>query len=167
MISLPFGSETLNITQLKIKEVIESGRTVGLYKFGFPTTPMYFEDMPNDYSMPNGDLFESILWILDMSMKYRATDGVSTMERNPAKRSTLDIWRHLSVGYPDVTLWDVMRSIYTNQDKCASWVCGYLGKRVFQTETGWVNWMSSMKNGNHKPQIRDEFGLTFPEWSEI
>jgi hypothetical protein len=79
-------------------------------------------------------------------------------------RSSLDLWRHLKFYLPEITIYDVMHSLYNlMQDKpIHSQYCYTVQRRVFNCrESGYTAPI------NYGIQSKDEYGLLFSEWKNI
>jgi hypothetical protein len=86
-------------------------------------------------------------------------------------RSCLDIWRHIKYYYPDISIFDVMHSLYsTYHIKTSGQFCCDVNRRTFKIELGTpprTNYMS--RDGMHIYCNRsfDEFGLDWEDWKDI
>jgi hypothetical protein len=86
------------------------------------------------------------------------------------RRSSLDIWRHIKFYYPEVTIFDVMHSLYNLYRKeVYGFYCTTVWRRVYKYKTYWSSGneelmadMSGQKNDNF-----DEYGLEWKEWEDI
>lgn len=76
-------------------------------------------------------------------------------------RSSLDIWRHVKFYKPDVTIFQVMNSLFSLQDKLIGHYCEQIWRRVFRKKIG--NSTSILRGLRE----RDEYNLTFYEWENI
>lgn len=77
-----------------------------------------------------------------------------------ARRSVLDIWRHIKYYRPEVTIFEVMSTIKNMNNEIRGWYCMDVKRRVF-----WC-WMGSGAGISNGDSI-DEFGLLLNEWDNI
>lgn len=80
-------------------------------------------------------------------------------------RSVLDIWRHVRYYQPDVTIFDVMRSLWEQRVKLVGQICNDIHRRVFKLHEH-SEWAELVWYEN-EPEDYDEFELNFNEWADI
>lgn len=83
-----------------------------------------------------------------------------------ARRSATDLYRLILPINPDITLFQVMRTLHkiAKEGGCNELYCGTVLKRVF-----WLNQPKRMDYGeiNSGDYRRDEYGLLFSDWENI
>lgn len=106
-------------------------------------------------------LSDAILSLLSYTNAYAS--GINdNIETTPGRlRSVIDIWRHLKKYNPDLTIFEVMDSIYKDNSYLYSHYCGFIDRRVF----------CLADNDEYPEEINDwdddEFGFNFDYWSDI
>lgn len=104
-----------------------------------------------------------ILECLKLSLSYCSKDSVNDkIETEPNKyRSSLDIWRHVIYFNPEITIFDVMESLYENRGKLITHYCPDIKRRVFKLPRD--HYFTSMNDED----CLDEYELTFYDWENI
>lgn len=102
--------------------------------------------------------------VLEFSSQwYSYNTREEEIETRPhARRSALDIWRHCKYYSRDITIFDVMASLYNQRSILCGQFCNQVERRVFR--------IKELVKGS--PELRDvttqdEFGLVFEQWKEI
>ena len=109
------------------------------------------------------ELDELILEVLKLTNDHRSyTDNVKiSLETTSGRwRSVYDIWRHVLYFNKEVSLLDVMASMYKNKDKYSGHYCPDIHRRVFKYIQ---NRGSAVDDDNYS----DEFNLKLRDWCEI
>lgn len=86
--------------------------------------------------------------------------------RNGARRSALDIWRHIILFKPEITLPEVMQAMYNIRRKLDSNYCGTVKRRVFSIRKP-NPWAEPGERYLYFDDSRhyDEYGLQFKNWN--
>lgn len=83
-------------------------------------------------------------------------------------RSVFDIWRHLLVDNPELTIHEVMAEIYKDDENRGelfySHYCAGVRKRVFKLAK-YLNLSSHVFSHIYDKDYRDEFDLVFQQWN--
>lgn len=104
-----------------------------------------------------------ILLILETKEHYYSKNIVS-MEietRGGKHRSSMDIWRHCKLYFPNVTLLDVMHELYVNRFELRYQYCRVIYKRVFDIDCDYRNSLQ------RDAEEIDEYHLIFRQWKNI
>src|SRR5574339_488781 len=153
---------------------------VNSYLSSVDTTPLDFYC----FKLKSGKAYEyeyTVKHVSDMSVKTLGLERVilNTLEHTnnyasgvngnietgcDCYRSSLDIWRHIKRYNPDVTIFDVMRCIgnHSYTMELYSHICSSIERRVFRIADG-----DDWENEINDSYDRDEYELTFDEWSEL
>src|SRR3972149_8159500 len=100
-----------------------------------------------------------VLKCLDLTNLYHSYSEDNVIETNMGKyRSVLDIWRHVKYFRPEVTIFEVMNSLYRNREKLAGQYCINIRRRVFKLKK-YNNILTILNSQNSF----DEFGLKFKD----
>jgi len=134
-------------------------------------TPLHFNltatvtrQLVND-KIQEGSLDKKIIAVLNLSKRFKSINENGRIETPADKwRSSLDIWRHILYGNPDVTIFDVMDSLYKQQDNLLSLYCNRIKRRVFRTR---FNEDFRLAYGFMHKEAEDEYQLEFIHWKEI
>lgn len=86
---------------------------------------------------------------------YTSEDGFQC-NRN-RWRSSLDIWRHIIYFKPEITILQVMNSLFNIGDTLSGHFCDNIMRRVFRTKT----------YGRLSISERDEYKLYWKDWNNI
>ncbi len=83
-------------------------------------------------------------------------------------RSCIDIWRHIIYYFPNITIFEVMKSLYDIRDECGGQYCGTVRRRTFKIKiySGDRGWFNQTFDGLYT-DFRDEFGLLWEDWETI
>ena len=73
-------------------------------------------------------------------------------------RSSIDIWRHVKYYKPEVTIFDVMNSLYNMRNRLRGQYCHLIYRRTFKTSRG--GYIYDQERG-------DEYNLSFDQWKDI
>lgn len=105
-------------------------------------------------------LDKAVIRCLELMEKYPSIDQKTGYQetRNGADRSAIDIWRHLQVDYPEVTLPEVMQTMYKIRRKLNGHYCYVVKRRVFFLK-------SSSFGILFDSRFKDEYGLKLRHWS--
>jgi hypothetical protein len=113
------------------------------------------------------ELDELVEATVDLTHYYDSHDLFGKHETSHnRRRSSIGIWRHIIYLRPEVTLIEVMKSLYENIDKYRSLYCYDIQKRVWRLKR------------NYKPdaggdtaifnrQTCDEYGYILDEWGTV
>lgn len=128
-----------------------------------PQTPLRFSKSSRKINY-TGNVDDLVLDILDRIYYYCSMNTDNIRETGPRRRrSVLDIWRHTQFYIPDLTIFEVMRSLFRlgNKNLISSLVCPGIGRRVFTAKIYYpYHYMAGQ-------DIKDEFRLTFYDWETI
>jgi hypothetical protein len=110
-------------------------------------------------------LDDKILKILTLCYRYNSyIVGETHFETSSGRsRSSLDLWRHIVYFYPEVTIFEVMKSLVNlyESHKVGELFCSTVHRRVFYSTNS--NYYSYYGFGNTK----DEYKLTLKQWKDI
>lgn len=139
------------------------------------TTPLKFVDYVYQYQspqlsykddnvlIPNEEklsLDELVLKVLFFTHFY-GSFGDNFETTRDRYRSVLDIWRHVIYYRSDVSIFDVMHSLFNNRTLLIGQYCGNVERRVFKLK-------EHVENGSLLGvHAHDEFGLQFRDWENI
>ena len=129
-----------------------------------PQTPLRFSRSSKKIKF-TGDLDALVIDILNSTHRHWSININNIHETSPGRRrSVLDIWRHALTYDPDITIYAVMRSLFSLGNKdllIGGFYCGNIGRRVFRSR-------ESYRFGNFwGERDQDEFGLSFSDWETI
>lgn len=101
--------------------------------------------------------------IFDTNFKLINRKGYYSETFNGRSRSSLDIWRHIKYYLPEITLYDVMHSLYNimQTHPIMSQYCNTIRRRVFNAQN------SYNRPTNYSASVTDEYGLKFPDWKNV
>ena len=78
-------------------------------------------------------------------------------------RSSIDIWRHIYALTPDISLPEVLSSLYDIREILCGQICRIIRKRTFKLNTFYNQYnMELLHTDTH-----DEYNLLFCEWRKI
>lgn len=125
----------------------------------------YMLDLPPVHwpLVPPHDLCDAreMVWFIMRESLHRSSSykkGGRKQCRIYARRSSLDIWRHVIEFSPELSLFDIMRALYISEYQRQ--FCTRVKKRVFRySETS--DFLTLRDN------YPDEYGLVFSEWKNI
>ena len=140
----------------------------------YDMSPLYFTHAPlkeiESYSKKiydshglNSLVCKNIELMLGYGSHRRDKDGsyiLDTPAGRERRRSVLDIWRHCIVTDPEITIFQVMNSLY---HLVGDWVfcqavCQRIHRRVF---------FPYDRRDREYSRVKDEFGLYFKQWKDI
>jgi len=124
------------------------------------TSPLVFLEDKSE-NIPD-DLDELIIFCLER-MSYNSSKNYinNRIETDPNKwRSSIDIWRHVKFYKPEITIFDVMDSLYRQQDELVGHYCITVQRQVFKLR------MLNTRGGFYS-DIDTEFGFEFIDWGGI
>lgn len=84
-----------------------------------------------------------------------------------SNRSAKDIWRLIKNFRPDVTIFQVMKALYDEQENFSVQICSMIEKRVFYDYKKRYSEMRNPSRVHRHSGEKDEFGLYFCEWKEL
>ncbi len=132
--------------------------------------PLFFDgiiEREDTLLKESADLCSLIMNIVKVSNyrpSKRLTPTFKIETRRGARRSALDIWRHALVYKPELTIFEVMASIYrinitsTNDMTLRGWYCSTVRRLVFWENRG--RWMIENRRVS-------EFKILFGDWGDI
>ena len=126
--------------------------------------PLVFEDFEGMLSTTkSGPLIELVENVLELTRKYRSflwLDGKQDSFETSAGRwrSVADIWRHIIYFRPEVTIFEVMETIYAHQEQFVGHFCEDVMRRVFAVKSC---------GSRLYTEGTDEFGFYFDTWKDI
>ncbi len=146
----------------EIKENIEE------YLFDKNKNPLYFIDYYDEkVPIPNAknlSLIDLIIKIIELNENDYLSWGEGIFEKfDYSYRTSLDIWRHVKFYKPEITIFEVMRCIYDNENIFISHVCHEINCRVFTLDDDRYGTMERFINQTEL----DEYGLTFYDWGSL
>ena len=104
-----------------------------------------------------------ILECLKLTYNHGSLNNKNVRETSSARyRSSLDIWRHVKYYQPEITIFEVMRTLYKNREVLIGQYCNFVHRRVFMYKIN-NNWYSMLSDKYEQ----DEYGLTFYKWRNI
>ena len=114
-------------------------------------------------AMKNMELGELVYDVLDKTQHYHSSKvGDSLYETDPGRvRSSLDIWRHVKYLKPEITIYQVMNTLFANRKDYVGQFCGGVKRRVFICKENKPGWRLL---GTDR---YDEYDLVFKEWETI
>ena len=133
----------------------------------------FLEGSPQDHLVFKGETNPAEMSKLSLdNLTYKCISLTHTLHSlNPATgiietragkwRSSLDIWRHVKFYKPEVTLLDVMSTIFNIQDKLIGHYCRDIHRRTFKKEPCFPGW------NNRDKDTEDEYDLEFYDWENI
>jgi len=134
------------------------------------TTSLIFKKVVNEWEIikinaEDLTLNEVVELVLDYSSEYSSYNLMSHSRETLSNkwRSSLDIYRHTKYFIPEVTIFDVMNSLYEIKDILVGHYCGDIKRRVFKLEKN-TSYCSLHTDGT---SYYDEYGLTFENWKGI
>jgi hypothetical protein len=146
--------------ELAVKEYLHQNDTSPLF-FGFQDS----DTEPNQVDN-TGDLDNLVYSIIRATRHNGSFDehGELDTEGNRS-RSSIDIWRHVKSYRPDVTIFEVMRSMYAlsySEDRplVGHW-CSTVNRRVFRAKEDFPNWNLLVADQS------DEYNLILDDWENI
>jgi len=105
------------------------------------------------------ELVLKCLELTNFNWSFSEDNGIETCSRK--WRSVLDIWRHVKYYRPEVTIFEVMNSLYRNKKELIGQYCDQVHRRVFKLKK-FNNNLTLNSQDNF-----DEFGLKFKDWESI
>jgi len=119
-----------------------------------------------DERVQDSSLDEKVFWALHRCKQFSSINKLGNTETRADKwRSSLDIWRHVIYRNPEITIFDVMTSLYDQQGKLLSLCCNAINRRVFRTGIGEDFRVGAY--GFKDKNIEDEYMLEFISWKNI
>jgi len=114
------------------------------------------------------DKIERVLELADMCESHRKnSEGDFIYETSHgAIRSSVDIWRHIILQFPDITIFDVMNCLFENKNKLYGNYCHDVKRLVFSLEDG-EYFEDEYPYEEDLELLEDEFGLNFLVWKDI
>jgi hypothetical protein len=158
---------------VRIRSVEYTRRLVNVYLKTEETSPLilngWFKRRAKVFNLSVYSMEEIVLKVLSLTEQYptETRDGRDYVSEK-SNRSCVDIWRLIINFIPEVTIFQVMNSIYKIKDKLNCQYCFSIEKRVF--------YVNSIRNSLniilpssfvHHSEKKDEFGLYFEEWGRI
>lgn len=114
-------------------------------------------------SNPKSTMEEKVVAVILLSQvnfSYREQGGIHIKEtRMGAYRNSLDIWRHIILFHPDVTIFEVMAALFNLSNILRGWYCSTVKRRVF--------WKEPTNRGYSNTDYKDEYGLYLLDWKNI
>lgn len=128
------------------------------------SSPLKFKDYTPKEPNPNVSVDSMVLRCLKLTELYPSLNTESKLKetRNGRRRSSIDIWRHIIFFFPEVTLLQVMKSLYNVQDDLYGSYCYDVHRRVFFLKNGSL---FTGLSGVTSTDEEDEYGLTFDDWN--
>ena len=127
---------------------------------------LYFREVENEllHIKDVDDLVDNCMTLLREKGSYRILEsGTKYLETHPGKfRSSLDIWRHILAVRPEITIFEVMNSIYNIRDRLYGQYCSEVHRRVFK-----IHLVGYYDHGLESTNYRDEYNLLFKDWENI
>lgn len=157
-----------------ILSVIERQTRVSNYLTGKPKSPLMFaksginseqfEDTIDRLTNLANNLDALIIECLNASKYYHSINCDNKQLETPYDkyRSSLDIWRHVKFFCQEVTIFDVMDSLWRQRENLYGQYCYVVRRRVFKTilnNNGWALVYDALAN--------DEYKLRFAAWEGI
>lgn len=138
----------------------------------YGTAPLLFNEFTTAYPkefLQQASLDDLVHGVLYTTHFARSINSVRTsVETWPSRnRSSLDIWRHCKYFRPDITIFEVMDSLYRQQGKLKSQFCWQVMRRVFNSVEALKSthvWVSSIICHASNP---DEYKMRFSTWSRL
>lgn len=130
----------------------------------YDQTPLYFKSKSvNKESISKLSINDLVMKVLSLTKRYSSYNlktGAKETKIN-RRRSSLDIWRHCKYFQPDITIFQVMRSLYKLEPAINSNYCGFVYRRVFRITD---NLLPLYLRGH---EVHDEYKLLFSSWRDI
>jgi len=123
--------------------------------------PLHF----SEGHQPTGNsVRELVLSVLAAADNHASLTDHNTTDTYPYKnRSSIDIWRHIISVTPDVTIFEVLRTLFEliRDKEVGSLKCPRIGRRVFRLKSvpGWTEDYGRFE--------LDEYGLLTADWEWI
>jgi hypothetical protein len=126
----------------------------------------------------NAVINDWFVWtILESTGKYGSINSLTKIKETYAgcNRSVLDIWRHCIYYRPELTIFDIMNSLYSlvYDGDISTLFCGNIERRVFyiyfsynEEDDDFSGEFDGYQDSSDEEE-EDEFGLVFPEWCGI
>lgn len=134
--------------------------------------PLYFgtQEFSNKFeSIKNSSIEELIICCLNFlrsGCSYRKIDGELVPDTGSCRyRSSIDIWRHIISIRPEVTIFEVMNSIYNIKDKLYGQYCTTVWRRVFKNKP--KDLYGDIYPNIENQTMEDEYNLLFSSWKDI
>ena len=127
----------------------------------------WFRKKSKYFDSSKASLDSMVLKCIELMWEFPSVDEFDTLEtHNGAYRSVLDIWRHIKNFVPDITIFEVMNSVYRVHGQLNCQICNEIKRRVFYNPR--ITKMNfSGTPFNRHAENKDEFGLYFDEWEDI
>lgn len=108
------------------------------------------------------DCVELVLTYTQDNYSCRKLGGILINDTYPdCTRSSIDIWRHILSIKPEVTIFEVMETMYNMSDELVGQFCDSVDRRVFRLKKRMRGWILA------DTLDYDEYGLEFPDWRNI
>jgi hypothetical protein len=99
---------------------------------------------------------------LELATKYYSYSKPFDVETEMgAARSSLDIWRHIKTYNPDITISDVINTMYKMENLLVGHYCDGIRRRVFKLQENELGWDFLMKDE------KDEYNLIWKDWENV
>lgn len=140
------------------KIIINGGECSPLEFFGYSSPKEEFDSSKTSVE-------EMVLRALILAREYDSydADGEFETERN-RWRSSYDIWRHIKLFYPEVTLAKVMNAIFNIREKLVGHFCSDVERRVFRIRS------IEISHGHEyilQDDEIDEYNLLLKDWEYV
>ncbi len=109
-------------------------------------------------------LIERCLQLMEIACSYNTETGA--LETIDGKwRSSLDIWRHIKLFRPQVTIYQVMKTLWIIKSKLVGHYCPDIRRRVFKLKE--TNLTCGLVYGTMYKRQLDEYDVDFPDWDTL
>jgi len=136
------------------------------YIKNYSNSPLVFHEVNHPEiefkpDISNLTLNELVLFVLENTSKYYSKNKYMTETGRGRLRSSLDIWRHVKYFRPNISIFDVMNSLYEIKHELISHYCVTVNRRVFGLRKFYSRVYSLLENE------KDEYGMVFIDWENI
>lgn len=135
-------------------------KAVQQYIQNYNRTPLKFKyyNAPENIELTETNVDKMVYRALVLSDVFPSENSDGRLETEPKRnRSSLDIWRHVIYYYPEITIFQVMNSLFNLKTvgEIGTIFCSQIMRRVFYL------------NSPSGDSVNDEYGLNFSDWGDI
>lgn len=137
----------------------------------YDTSPLIFKNWEGKTTeLPDSDNIDDLVRnILKYAKSYESFGQISDEYETDrgAMRSSFDIWRHAKAVKPDITIFQIMESLYNIRDDIYGHYCSTVRRGVFELTPEYGLWSENITDAGNLHFLSREYGITFYAWRNI